>query len=64
MPVTLHYIDVPRDIRWDRVQQRNTEKGATFALEVTREMFEFIEDLWEAPTEAEMSARNGVMIGA
>jgi len=64
VPVTLHYIDVPRDIRWDRVQQRNTEKGATFALEVTREMFEFIEDLWEAPTEAEMAARNGVMIGA
>lgn len=59
---SLHFLDVPESIRWDRVENRNTEKGEAFALEVTREMFDFMNRIWQAPTEAEMQSRNGVLI--
>jgi hypothetical protein len=29
---------------------------------VTREMFDFVESLWEPPTDAELAASNGVRI--
>jgi len=61
VPVTLHFIDVPTDVRWDRTQQRNADRGATFALHVTREMFDFMEGIWEAPKPDELSARNGII---
>ncbi len=32
---------------------------ATFALDVTPEMFEFMETIWQPPTVDEMAARNG-----
>jgi hypothetical protein len=43
---------------------RNAEKGKTYQLEfdVTREMFDFVESLWEPPTDAEMLTYNGVRI--
>ena len=63
MPVTLHFVDVDSPTRWKRVEQRNREKGETFALHVTREMFDFMERLWEAPDTSEMAARNGIVIG-
>ncbi len=59
---SLHFLDVPESIRWDRVENRNTEKGETFALEVTREMFDFMNRIWQAPMDAEMQSRNGVLI--
>lgn len=62
--VTLHFVDVDRDTRWARVGQRNSERGETFALEVTREMFDFMETIWEAPKADELEARNGVVITA
>ena len=60
--VALHYLDVPQAVRWDRVQHRNSERGDTFALEVTREMFDFMNRIWQAPSDAEMHERNGVLI--
>lgn len=60
LPVRLHHLDVPREERWRRVQARNAERGATYRLEVTPGMFEFVEGLWEPPTEAEMAAMDGV----
>lgn len=45
----LHWVDVPTTERWWRVQSRNTEKGETFAMDVPREMFDFMENEWEAP---------------
>ena len=62
--VTLHFVDIDRDTRWARVGQRNSERGETFALEVTREMFDFMETIWEAPKAEELAARNGVVITA
>lgn len=62
LSVQLHVIDVPAEERWRRVQARNAQKGETYQLgfDVTREMFDFVEGLWEPPTEAEMLAYNGV----
>jgi predicted kinase len=49
VPVTLHWIDVDATERWKRVMARNAEQGETFRLEVTREMFDFMEQIWEPP---------------
>lgn len=58
----LHWIDVDRATRWERVQQRNREQGETFAFEVTADMFNFIERIWEAPTSEEMAALTGIRV--
>ena len=60
--VQLHYVDVDTETRWFRVQKRNAEKGATFALEVTREMFDFMEGIWEAPSDDELAGYDGKII--
>lgn len=62
LSVQLHFIDVPAEERWRRVETRNARKGSTYQLgfDVTREMFDFVEGLWEPPTHAEMLAYNGV----
>jgi predicted kinase len=58
----LHVVDAPVELRWQRVQQRNEQRGETFALEVTREMFDFVENMWEPPDEAELRAHEGERI--
>ncbi|MDB4558631.1 ATP-binding protein [Amylibacter sp.] len=60
--VQLHYVDVPSDIRWQRVLKRNAEQAETFQFEVTREMFDGINAMWEPPSEKEMHHLNGVRI--
>lgn len=60
--VQLHFVDVPADIRWTRVQKRNAEQAETFQFEVTRDMFDFIESIWEPPTDAEMRRMSGIVI--
>lgn len=50
----IHFLDVPTGIRYQRVLQRNQEKGATFAFEVTKEDFDFMETWFEIPTPQEM----------
>ncbi len=54
----LHVIEAPREVRWQRVQSRNRERGTTFALEVTRDMFDFVETMWEPPDEVECRERD------
>ena len=56
----LHWVDISPEERWRRVQTRNAEKGETFAMDVPREMFDFMENEWEAPSDAELSAYKGV----
>lgn len=58
--LTLHFLDVPKDIRWNRVSKRNNEKGATFEFEVTRENFDFMENWFEQPNKDEMV--NGIIL--
>lgn len=59
LTVAVHFIDVPAAERWYRVNRRNTERGETYAMTVDRQMFDFMEGMWEPPTEAEWSAGGG-----
>jgi predicted kinase len=45
----LHVLDIPAEIRWERVCERNRGDSDTFTFAVTREMFEFMESRWELP---------------
>ena len=56
----MHFLDISKETRWDRVMKRNDEKGAIFEFEVSRADFDFMETWFEKPTEAEMSG--GVII--
>jgi predicted kinase len=64
LSVQLHLLDIPVEERWRRVQARNAQKGDTYQLgfDVTREMFDFVEAMWEPPTDAEMLAYGGVRV--
>ncbi|MFT6370642.1 MAG: putative kinase [Maribacter sp.] len=52
--ITLHFLDVSKQTRWKRVQERNEEKGATFEFEVSKENFDFMETWFEKPSDNEM----------
>ncbi len=58
----LHLIDLPAHIRWSRVERRNAERGATFAITVTREMFDGVEARWQVPDAREFARLNGVRV--
>ena len=62
----LHYLDVDADERWRRVEARNRagpdENQLTFA--VTREMFDFVETLFEPPSDDEMRAAESVRVNS
>jgi predicted kinase len=58
----VHFIDVPADERWYRVNRRNKERGETYAMQVDRQMFDFMDAMWEPPLEAEWSADGGLRI--
>jgi len=62
LAVVLHFLDVPKSVRWKRVQQRNAERGETFAIDVTPQMFDFMETLWQAPDAAEVQALGGTFL--
>jgi predicted kinase len=51
----LHVLDVPADERWRRVEARNAGRGETYHLtfDVTSEMFDFVEAMWEPPSDEE-----------
>ena len=50
----LHVLDVDASVRWERVQSRNSAPGKTFSMEITRGMFDYIETIWERPSEQEV----------
>jgi predicted kinase len=52
----LHVLDVPAEVRWARVCERNEGASATFTFAVTREMFDAMEQRWDLP-EAEERAQ-------
>ncbi len=52
--IILHFLDVPKKSRWERILKRNTEKGETFEFEVTNANFEFMESWFEHLTEVEL----------
>lgn len=60
LPLQWHFIDAPQAVRRARVAGRNTIKGEGFAIEVTPEMFDFIEGVYEAPEAGELT---GAIVG-
>lgn len=50
----LHFFDISKETRLQRVMQRNTEKGETFEFEVSKENFDFMENWFEKPTDIEL----------
>ena len=51
---SMHFLDVPKAIRYKRVMQRNTEQGATFEFKVSETDFDFMESWFERPTQGEL----------
>jgi predicted kinase len=49
-----HFVDAPQEVRRARVASRNTAKGETFVMEVTPEMFEMLEAIYEPPVSDEL----------
>jgi predicted kinase len=58
--LTMRFLDIPKEIRLNRVMKRNAEKGETFEFEVSKENFDFMETWFETPTEEEMNG--GIII--
>lgn len=52
----LHYVTAGQAVRQKRVEQRNLERGPTYAMGVTPAMFDFAEKFFEAPTEYELAS--------
>ncbi len=50
----LHFLDISKETRLERVFKRNKEKGATYEFEVSKENFDFMESWFERPTEIEL----------
>lgn len=51
--VEQHFLNIDPVLRWQRVQERNNEKGSTFVMHVDQGMFDFMEGLFEPPSDAE-----------
>ena len=51
-----HFVDAPQEVRRVRVAGRNAAKGGTFVMEVTPEMFETLERIYEPPEPAELES--------
>lgn len=54
----VYVLDAPREVRRERVRQRNVNNGVTFSMEVTDEVFEVASNMWEEPGEAECREQN------
>jgi predicted kinase len=62
LDVAVHFVDVDVKTRWQRVQNRNAERGDTYAMQVDRSMFDFMENMWEPPLADEWEKNGGCRI--
>lgn len=53
----VHFLEVDRETRWERVQKRNKEKGSTYSFEVTKEMLDFMDEHHDPIDANEMSGK-------
>ena len=54
LPLQWHFVDAPQEVRRARVAERNMVRGEGFAIEVSPEMFDFIEGVFEPPEPEEL----------
>ena len=55
LPLQFHFVDAPQEVRRARVGERNVVRGESFAIEVTPELFDFVEGVYEAPEPEELA---------
>ena len=60
--LVVYVLDAPKEVRRERVRQRNLEKGATFSMEVPDDVFEMASNMWENPDEVECREQNIVFV--
>ena len=54
LPLQFHFVTASAEARRARVAERNVVKGENFAIEVTPELFDFIEGVYETPDPGEL----------
>ncbi len=54
LPLQFHFVTASPDVRRARVQERNEVRGETFSIDVSPDMFDFIEGVFEAPDADEL----------
>lgn len=54
----VHVLDVLRAERWQRVSARNIERGETFSMMVSEDLFVFASDMWEPLSPSECVGRD------
>jgi len=54
LKVQWHFVTAPTEVRRARVAERNVIRGESFAIEVSPDMFEFMEGVFEAPDAEEL----------
>jgi len=54
LPLQFHFVTASAEARRARVAERNVVRGENFAIEVTPELFDFIEGVFEAPEPSEL----------
>ncbi|GHD67016.1 AAA family ATPase [Jeongeupia chitinilytica] len=52
----LHYVTAEQAVRQKRVEQRNAERGQTYAVAITPAMFAFAESMFQAPDGQELAS--------
>jgi predicted kinase len=55
LALQFHFVTAPADARRARVLERNEVRGESFAIEVTPDLFDFIEGVYEAPEPDELA---------
>lgn len=58
LPLTIHVLEAAREVRRERVLERNRNQGATFSMVVPPAIFELASDLWQAPDSDECASRD------
>jgi predicted kinase len=53
--LVMHELDVPTEVRRERVHRRNAEKGPTFSMLVPDQLFELASNMWEPSDDVERS---------
>ncbi|MEP1742542.1 MAG: ATP-binding protein [Kangiellaceae bacterium] len=60
--VLVYVLDCPREVRKERVRNRNLNKGSTFSMEVPDEIFEIASDMWEEPNDIECEEQQVIFV--
>jgi predicted kinase len=56
--LTIYVLNLPRDVRRERVLERNQKRGDTFSSEVSPHIFELASDMWQPLDDAECRGRD------